>query len=67
MTAFRVKSLVHQIAAWPSYKFMGQLRAILNDDPPLKPELRQLLIRALEDAAHNFKTLADVIKREASQ
>jgi hypothetical protein len=60
-----VNSLVHQIAELPTDKLVVQLRATL--DPPLKPELRQRLVRALEDASTRFTELADAIERDAGQ
>jgi hypothetical protein len=62
--AHLVNSLVHQLAELPTDKLVVQLRATLN--PPLEPELRQRLVRALEDASTRFKELADAIKRDAS-
>ena len=60
-----VNSLVHQIAELPTDKLVVQLRATL--DPPLKPELRERLVRTLEDVSTRFKELADAIERDASQ
>ena len=60
-----VNSLVHQIAELPADKLVVQLRATLN--PPLEPELRERLVRTLEDVSTRFKELADAIERVASQ
>ena len=60
-----VNSLAHQIAELPADKLVVQLRATLNS--PLEPELRQRLVRALEDTSTRFKELADAIERDVSQ